>query len=250
MAAPALAKRAKVRDLKKFSATELRMKIAEIKSKLGTGMSDIQVAEEMGLPTKDYNALKRELYQQDKLEMSSKNSEEVFIDYRMRQEGCIKDLEKMIQTFSTTKQYNAMVGAVKAKSDIIDRIVARGQEFGVLEKVPEKKQIIAGVLVAGMTNDDLRARVAKEAIGMSEAFKKYGEGDILSLPAPKTAAAAAILPKKPSATTVEAEAVKPAFTAGLRPKEAVAGISKVAGGKATAAAKAAKVSAPPFSLTE
>lgn len=235
-----------------WTAGELRLKVADLRSRLQTGLSDLQCAEEMTLCETDYNALKREMYAADKLEMSAKNSEEVFIDYRMRQEGCIKDLETMVKTFKETKQYNAMVGAVRAKSDIIDKIVARGQEFGVLEKVPEKKLVVAGVLVAGLSNDELRATVAKESMGMSEMFKKYSDGGILSLPEPKkrTAADAALLP---TAKVVDAEVVKPKFNAGLRPKESVGGLAKAAGGKAAVEAKKAPTATKPklpFSLGE
>ena len=229
------------RAAKKWSVLELRLKVAELKAHLSTGMSEIQIAEEMGLDAPEYNELKREMYNADKLEMAGKNSEEVFIDYRLRQEGCIKDLETMVKEFTKSKQYNAMVGAIKAKSDIIDRIVARGQEFGVLEKVPEKKQIVAGVLVAGLSNEEIRARVAKQTVGMSEMLKKYGDGDILSLPDPvKT------LP--PSTSTVTVEPVKPAFNAGLKPKTTVGGAAKAIGGKAAVASK--KILPPPFSLAD
>lgn len=228
--------------MRAWSAVELRLMIAELKAKLSSGLSEIQVAEEMSLDTQQYNALKREMYNADKLEMASKNSEEVFIDYRLRQEGCIHDLETMTKTFKETKQYNAMVGAIRAKSDIIDRIVQRGQEFGVLEKVPEKKQIVAGILVAGLSNDELRMKVARETIGMNELLKTYGDGDILSLPDPAA----------PKTITVTAEPTHglpvPKFNAGMKPKTTTGGLTKAAGGKAAVAAR--KIVPPPFSLAD
>lgn len=250
--APALSKRSSSSALKKWAAGEVRLKIAEMKSKLMSGITDLQIAEEMKLDVQDYNALKREMYESDKFELAGKNSEEVFIDYRLRQEGCIKDLEVMVNSFKVTKQYNAMVGAVRAKSDILDKIILRGQEFGVLEKVPERKMVIAGVMVAALSNDELRAAVAKETIGMAEVLKKYGDSDILGKPL-KTAAEAALLPTAlpPGEAIVEAAPVYvPKFSETMKPKEAAGGLSKVAGGKATAAAKATPKKALPFSLAE
>lgn len=224
---------------KRWKAAEIRTKMAEMRALLATGKDDVAVAIEMGIDNLAYNALKREMYLQDKADINSKSVEEVFIDYRLKQQGCINDLEEMITAFKMTKQYNAMVGAVRAKSDIIDKVIARGQEFGLIEKVPEKKLMVAGVMVAGLSTDELRGFITKQLSGLKGLVDKYGTTDILGAPA---AVPAALLPgpgsSPASRATVPAAAktTAPAFTGMGKPFRAAGGLSKVAGAKAKAAA--------------
>lgn len=246
--APAPAEVASV-SFKKWGAHKLRQEIAKLKALLAGGSSDLDAEIEMGLDHVVYLALKREMYAQDKIDLHGKSTEEVFIDYRLAQEGCIKELNGMISKFETSRQYNAMVGAVRAKADIYDRIIARGQEFGVLEKVPEKKQVIAGVMVAGLDNNELRQTIAKLLVDVDGITKKYGAVDMLGNPVEVTAA----LPATTGSSLVTASAVAaaakevasaPKFSGTGKPSKAASGLSKAAGGKArvVAAREAAKAS--------
>ena len=223
--------------LKKWSASEIRMKIAELRSHLSADKSDLSICEEMSIDLNDFANLKNEMYRVEKIDLHGKSTDEVYVDYVLVQKGCIRDLNGAMEMFKATKQLNALVGAIRARSDIYDKIIQRGQEFGVLEKVPEKKMVIGGLLVAGLDNKELRAHIAKELNSLSEITKKYGDTDITGAPISMGAAAAAgvVVPAPlalpaPSSETIDA----PAFSGKGRPKASIGGLSKAAGGKATA----------------
>jgi hypothetical protein len=163
---------------KRWGMDVLRLKIAEIKSFLGAGKSDLQIAEEMGLKTGEYNELKAEMYAWEAVDLHEKSTEEVYIDYMLRQRQCLRDLDQVATKFSTTKQYNAIVGAIKAKSDIIEKILKTGQDMGIIDKAPEKKLIIAGVLVADLSNRELRELITREVGSLDKLTKKFGMIDI------------------------------------------------------------------------
>lgn len=63
--------------------------------------------------------------------------EQTFVRYAAFQFEVIRKLEESLEVFrddSETKQYNAMISALKAQSDIYDKIMNKGTEFGVIQK--------------------------------------------------------------------------------------------------------------------
>lgn len=220
----------------RWSRSGLRRLLAELKANLADGKTDLEIAEEMfpdpkhGADVGAYNTLKRELYQQEKVDLHNKTTEEVFVDYVLRQEGCIRDLNQLIRD-DAGKVRNAAttVGAIRAKSEILDKIIERGQEFGILEKVPEKKQVVAGVMVAQMDNEALRTLITKELTGLQGLVQRYGDEDMLG---------------EKGVLDMRALPAGPEFTATQKPKESVGGIKKAAGAQAANAARRVKVISP------
>lgn len=250
MPAPSLTKALKPPDtkaaLRRWTPGALRLLLATLRAHLYTETEDVKIAELMDLETADYNALKAEMYAQDKAHISGQTAEDVFIDYRIRQEGVIRDLDTVAKNDKTPAA--AVVGALRAKSDIIDKVILRGQEFGLIDKVPEKKMVVAGVLVASLPMNDLRSMILKQTKGLESLLKKYGDGDMAeeidvtpALPAARTAS----LPAKGAARpTIEGESVEepspealpvPKFSDLSKTGKATGGILKSKGGKATVA---------------
>lgn len=249
MAAPALKTVPKGSLLeRKWKADEIRQLLAALRSHLALGKDDYAVAQEMKLTTAEYNALKREMYAQDKINVHSKSVEEVYTDYCLRQEQNITDLANLVNELKTTKQYNAVVGAIRAKSDILDKTIKLGQEFGLLEKVPEKKQVVAGVMVAGLETEELRALVQKLAADVGGLALRYGDADFMSAkPAPLLTAGTSAPTPAPASAAVVPAAVKPVaaypkpslptFGGKGKPARTAAGPAKAAGPKAARAAE-------------
>lgn len=203
------------------------------------GHSDGEIAEGMSLSAAAYNELKRELFRQETAAIYAQSTEEVFLEYAWKQNQCVTDLDVMINGFKTTKQYNALVGAVRAKSDIIDKIVKTGQDMGVLERAPERKMILHGVAVANLDNNGLRKLIAQELSGLSAVMSRFGDQNIMGEPITVTAEPAAV----PSA--FPALPAGPSFTGQGKPPEARGGKGKAAGGVQTRTVNRVKPFAPP-----
>lgn len=240
--------------LKKWNMETLRALLAELRAHLASGKDDLQVMDEMGVTPGEYNTLKRELYAQEKLELQGRGPEEVYIDYVLQQRKCIKDLDDVLGKFTTTKQYNAVVGAVRAKSDILDKLIVKGKELGVIREDTEANKVVAGFLVVGMNAEELRTAVAKQAGMAAELLQRYGEMDMLGGGIAPTAAAPAATKATPARPAPVAGKAKlpthapkpatPAFSATGKPKTAVGGLAKAAGGRATAKPPPLKKAAP------
>lgn len=188
---------------------------------MARGDDDSEIMDALGVEADVYGVLKRQVYDDKATELRDKPSEHVYIEYVLAQERNIADLTEMIAEFKTSKQYNAMVGAIRARADLHDKLIAKGQEFGVFRKEPERK-IIAGMLVAEMTHDSLKAAITGAVGNLESMMSKYGEGTMIdvtpgdihygpALPPPSAALSAPVAPrvkKKKQSKTARAKTSK------------------------------------------
>lgn len=182
--------------------------LTSLRAKLARGESDLEIQQDLEITESRYLELLEELYREDANKRFNKPPEQSYIDFCLRQEGCIKDLNALIRKCKRSAQPQAMVSAIRAKSDIIDKMVQRGQDFGLLHKVPEQHQVVGGVVVANMSDAELRAQVVEQLETMRTMMKRYGELPMLEA-APKPLPAAPV--KRASKASAEPKVkVKPA----------------------------------------
>ena len=162
---------------KVYSAAEMRALLAELKLRLIAGDDDEDIRSLLDVSVARYNELKKELYRQEQAGLSSKTTEDVYLEYKWAQSKCITDLDAAILEIPEN-QPNAKVGAIKARSDIIDKILRTGQDMGIISKEPERKLVIHGHVVAQMSNAELRAAIAKETNQLAGAIARYGDVDM------------------------------------------------------------------------
>lgn len=162
---------------KHFSAAQVRALLTELKLRIQDGDSDDDIQEKLGVSVARYNELKRELYRQENHALLAKTAEDVYLEYSWAQQKVITDLKELMGEIPEN-QPNAKVGALKAISDIHDKILKVGQDIGVINKEPEKKLVIHGHAIAKMSNGDLRKLIAQETMALAGAIAKYGDTDM------------------------------------------------------------------------
>lgn len=138
---------------------EIRRLKAELRGLLSGNSSDAECCEALGVNMTSLRLLKRELLADELDAVINDSPEEVWAKYRLRMDGCIDDLDDIISKGSDPKVrggLSAATMAVKAKASIIDNVLKRGQDLGVVHKEPEKKVIIAGMTVTSASLDELR----------------------------------------------------------------------------------------------
>lgn len=184
---------------------QLRAVCAKLRSFLAAGDTDHQACERLGLSWNDYEELKAKMMDMEGEKVRNQTPEQVYVTYLMAQDSNVRALSDMIDHFKDLKQHAAMVGAVKARADIYDKMITKGQEFGFIDKVPERTEIIAGLMIKDLSNDELRAEITGAVGGLDSMLKKYGEAQIIDLypgqihfpdPQPKQALAVSSKPKK------------------------------------------------------
>jgi hypothetical protein len=142
------------------------------------GASDEEVQELMDLSAVQLLRLKKKLYDQEAERIRETPTEHHYIDYVIKQTACVKALTGLLDDAKAQKNANASVGAIRARSEIFDKIIKVGQEFGILEKKPEEKRIIAGVAVAQLDNTQLRQAITGAIVTMNDLVSKFGDKGI------------------------------------------------------------------------
>jgi hypothetical protein len=163
----------------------------------------------MGLSIAQYAELKRSLIDSEADFIRARPNEHTYVEYAYKKLAIIKDLDSMTVLFRETRQYNAMVGALKAKSEILDGLIEKGQEFGMIDKKPERKEIVAGIMVANLTSDELRQRIVAEVTGLKMIQDKYPESRIDEVDAGSIYRETPALSPAPAPAKVKAHARNP-----------------------------------------
>jgi len=150
---------------------------------LGEGKGEEEVAKACGVGEAEWAKFRKDCFEWAAEGVRGKSAGEVFVEYMLNQKRCIKDLEVMAQRFDNAKHYSALVGSVKTRSDIFDKIIKMGQDLGLLEKRPERKEIVAGVLVAKMDDQQLRDVILGELRNLDE-LMGVARGGLMELSEP------------------------------------------------------------------
>jgi len=155
--------------------TTLRQHLATIRASIANGESDETIAEEQSWPIEAVEVLRKAVRDAEIVSMG-RPTNEVFADYVLRQEGCIRDLNDAIERFGKEpKTAHVVVGAVKAKSEILDRVMMRGQEFGVLQKAPQRREILKGEFIAELPPHKMRELVRQELGALNRLQRLVGD---------------------------------------------------------------------------
>lgn len=227
----------------KYTKSELKEAVATVYTKLLEAKDDKTIMDEMGISAEDYDNLKRAMFDIKADELRQKPVEHVYVEYMINQIQNVKDLTTMVTDFKSSKQYNAMVGAVRARADIYDKLIDRGQSLGVIKREPTVTKVIGGIIIGELTNVQLKEMITKELGELNKLMKRYGDHGIIdmdpgslhygpTLPAPGEGGAEATSPvetvKKVKATSADSVG----FTKDdPRPKHFGARTAKVSGGR-------------------
>jgi len=108
----------------------------------------------------------------------SRNPAEVFAEFQLRMLQCTADLQ---QVYKTTDVAAVQVGAVKATAGIFEKVLAKGQELGVVEANSGER--IGSLDLSDESDEGLRERAFGE-VKRVRAIMGADDGDILEFPEP------------------------------------------------------------------
>lgn len=155
--------------------------------KLVEGKNDEEIADDMNVSINEIKKIKKHLYDEKSLEIRNKPVEHVYVEYMLSQMQNIEDLSRLIEDNRnvSAKGLSAVVGAIRTRADIYDRILAKGQECGLIKKVPNRTESVFGIFVEDLSNKELRNLIVKQVDGLGSLVNRFGEQNILELPAPE-----------------------------------------------------------------
>lgn len=168
----------------KMEKRELVHAISVLFSALTSGYSDEEAANELGLDLEEIRRLKSEMLDFKAKELREKPIEHVYVEYMISQMANITDLTDMIKIYrGDPKSSNAAVGAIRTRSEIIDKIFNKGQDVGLIEKAPTKSESLFGILIADLTDSKLNDLMHQKVRELNELTAGNEVIDITALPA-------------------------------------------------------------------
>jgi hypothetical protein len=160
----------------KLTASQERALINQIWSLLLDGLSDEEVKNSLHLDRDQYDEYKWKTYDLGGQKLKGKPVEHVYANYVLEQCKCIRDLNRIMSQFETNRQPSAFVSAVKARSEIQDKIIKYGQELGIIKT--SKGGGLADINLTEMSNKELQALLTRELTQLDSMAKKYQNVDI------------------------------------------------------------------------
>lgn len=164
-----------------LSHAELLEAAAVIEGRLLAGDTADEIMDTLGYNVDQYNEARRFLLEAKSTEIRNRSREHTYVEYVLEQRRSIKDLDKLVKDLDKQSQYNAVVGAIRLRSDLIDRIIDRGQDFGFIKKEAASRDLIAGIIITDMSNADLKKEIVQQNKLLVGLMEKFGEKSFLEL---------------------------------------------------------------------
>ena len=122
------------------------------------------------------------MYEQEGIELNARSTADTYIEYKLRMERICDDLDGVHNGATEARQFTAAMGALKAKAAIIDKVVDRGQDMGLVSRAAKKHEVVGGVAVAHMTDGDLLDKMREIHITTQGYIEHYGEQSMEDVP--------------------------------------------------------------------
>lgn len=91
----------------------------------------------------------------------------------------IGELTDIVKKSKKAKQYNSAISAIRVRADLHDRILTKGQEFGVFKRTADSGAIDLSRMVADMTSDQIRITFVKAISEMGKMMRTFGDHSII-----------------------------------------------------------------------
>ncbi len=157
---------------RRLSASQLRALMVAVRIKMGMGVTDLKAARDLKVSEANYLDLKRRVLADDTVVLGQRPLAELYLEYTYRQEANLSALDDVIRDLPAN-QSNALVGAVRTRSDILGLVIKTGQDMGLIDKAPERRVIGVAVAVAAMDLPGLRDMVREQTAALGSLVGRY-----------------------------------------------------------------------------
>lgn len=174
-----------------MSKAELAEAAKALFADLVSGDDPQEIADVMGWDAETFATVQKAMLISRAEEVRAKPADHVYIEYMIDQKRNIKDLTDLINNLDKKRQYNAVVGSIRLRAELTDKILERGFDFGILKRAEQGGgglgqgntfNIIAGVDVNAMTAPQLRDAITGQLSELNGYIEAFGDGvDITKL---------------------------------------------------------------------
>ena len=175
----------------RLTKAELAEAAKSLFADLVSGEDPQEIADVMGWDAETFATVQKAMLVSRAEEVRAKPADHVYIEYMIDQKRNINDLTDLINNLDKKRQYNAVVGSIRLRAELTDRILERGFDFGILKRAESGGgglgqgntfNIIAGVDVSAMTTPQLRDAITGQLNELHGHIEAFGDGvDITKL---------------------------------------------------------------------
>jgi len=165
--------------------TRKRVLLSKLRDCLLEGVGDDDLCEKLQCSLERLQELKLALDDQEVEALRKSPTEHTYVEYVREQRRCMLALDRLIDGYGPTAEDEpkgttptAFVSAVKTKSDIIDKIVKTGQEFGLIQRASQGKGMIAGQAIFNLSHTEVKNYAIGELKALNEMMQRYGDQSI------------------------------------------------------------------------
>lgn len=149
---------------------------AEVYERMLDGSSDTDIIEDLDITAQEFAIAKRFLLTNKGQAEASMSREERFARYLIQMEQNTADLTDLITNLNSKSQFNALVGAIRLRTDIAHKSIEMGQTLGVIEKAANVNiDLVAGVNIGELDDKTLRKGVVAAFSGLKALMKRHGD---------------------------------------------------------------------------
>lgn len=133
------------------------------------GVSDEDIADEIGVDDVAFEKLKLDSLKAKALEYKQKPPEHTYVEYVIEQKKTLALLDALIRDLAGSedpKVAPARVAAIRARADVLDRLVDKGQTLGMIDKAADVTKIVGGFAFDQLAASDMKAMIMKELEGL------------------------------------------------------------------------------------
>lgn len=170
----------------KISRKEQLEKLSSFFSLLIEGVELEEISFKMGLSPEQVLELKNKLIDFKTEEVRDKPVEHVYVEYILDQMKNMYDLTRLIKIHrGDPKTASAVVGAIRVRSEISDKILQRGQDCGLIKKAPQQSENKHAILIAGLNSLELTNKIKEQWRSLANLVSKESNENIIDLPVPE-----------------------------------------------------------------
>ena len=160
--------------------------VLDVRAQMAAGLTGSEICKELSLsPEEVREARKKVIAEELTVVGPHRPADEVFVEYRLQMNRIVKDLNDVSTKAKGKENFQAAFGALKAQATILDKVIDRGQEMGVIPRASKRSIVLmGGVFIGSMTDPELLASM-KELEGDGRRMRKeYGDTPLRALPDP------------------------------------------------------------------
>ena len=163
----------------------------KLRALLIQGKTEDECLTELRIGPSEFENLLSQILEDEQKRLEKLSPGEFFVLHSLRMLGCLDQLDDVVSAGradakaggrGSSKNLQAVVSAVRAKTQIWTEMNRLGQSLGVLPSGPQKEPTVDGKRVSSLELDDLRAAVRDKHAVIRTLIEEYGVGNYADEP--------------------------------------------------------------------